>query len=155
MKERDVIAIASDGTTLKFDSTRDAARAMNIYPSNIVTCVKGRTKTAGGYRWEYAEDYYDDYAPKNTQMVSKQALLAKRTVMWGGDEIGFKECVLLDDILALPETELIRCAECKHWADGADGCTDHVKCCKIGYYMVGENGYCVYAERKTDESDSI
>ena len=45
----------------------------------------------------------------------------------------------------------ILCKDCKHWADGVTGCTDHVKCCKIGYYMVVENGYCVYGERKTDE----
>lgn len=46
--------------------------------------------------------------------------------------------------------QVVRCKDCKHWADGVSGCTDHVKCCKIGYYMVGENGYCVYGERKTD-----
>ena len=44
----------------------------------------------------------------------------------------------------------LRCRECKHWADGVAGCTDYVKCCKIGFYMVGENGYCVYGERKQD-----
>ena len=45
----------------------------------------------------------------------------------------------------------VRCKECKHWSDGVRGCTDNVKCCKIGYYMVGENGYCVFGERKTNE----
>lgn len=44
----------------------------------------------------------------------------------------------------------VRCKDCKHWADGVAGCTDHVKCCKIGYYMIGENGYCVYGERRND-----
>lgn len=42
----------------------------------------------------------------------------------------------------------VRCKNCKHWADGVSGCTDHVKCCKIGFYMIGENGYCCYGERK-------
>ena len=51
---------------------------------------------------------------------------------------------------AVPEFDLIRCKECEHWADGVAGCTEHVKCCKIGFYMVGENGYCVYGERKED-----
>ena len=46
--------------------------------------------------------------------------------------------------------DLVRCKECKHWSDGVAGCTDHVKCCKIGFYMVGENGYCVYGERRSD-----
>ena len=84
------------------------------------------------------------------KLVDKQDLLEKATFMWD-EAIGFKECVLLDDIMALPETELIRCKECRHWADGVSGCTDHVKCCKIGFYMVGENGYCVYGERRTDD----
>ena len=46
---------------------------------------------------------------------------------------------------------LVHCKDCKHWADGVAGCTEHIKCCKIGFYMVGENGYCVYGERRTDE----
>lgn len=41
----------------------------------------------------------------------------------------------------------VRCKECQFWADGVSGCTDHVKLCKIGFYMVGENGYCVFGER--------
>lgn len=49
---------------------------------------------------------------------------------------------------AAPTIDLVYCKECKHWSDGVSGCTDHVKCCKIGFYMVGENGYCVYGERK-------
>ena len=52
---------------------------------------------------------------------------------------------------AAPSFDLVHCKECKHWADGVSGCTEHVKCCKIGFYMVGENGYCVYGERKDDE----
>lgn len=47
--------------------------------------------------------------------------------------------------------EVIRCKDCKHWSDGVSGCTDYVKCCKIGFYMVGANGYCVYGERKTED----
>ena len=46
--------------------------------------------------------------------------------------------------------EVIRCKNCDHWKDSVSGCTDHVKFCEIGFYMVGENGYCVYVERKTD-----
>lgn len=51
--------------------------------------------------------------------------------------------------------ELVHCKDCKHWSDGVAGCSDHVKCCKIGFYMVGENGYCVYGERKADEQDNL
>lgn len=45
----------------------------------------------------------------------------------------------------------VRCKGCKFWEDGVPGCTDHVKICSIGFYMVGENGYCVFGERKDDE----
>lgn len=44
--------------------------------------------------------------------------------------------------------EVVRCKDCKHWKDGVSGCTDYAKCCDIGYYMVGENGYCCYGERQ-------
>lgn len=47
-----------------------------------------------------------------------------------------------------PTVEIVHCRECKHWRDGVAGCTDHVKCCAIGFYFVGENGYCVYGEAK-------
>ena len=40
------------------------------------------------------------------------------------------------------------CKDCSHWVDGCAGCTEHVKLCDIGHYMVGENGYCLYAEQK-------
>ena len=51
---------------------------------------------------------------------------------------------------AAPAFDLVHCKECKYWSDGVSGCTEHVKCCKIGYYMVSENGYCVYGERRSD-----
>ena len=40
------------------------------------------------------------------------------------------------------------CIDCSHWVDGCAGCTEHVKLCEVGHYMVGENGYCLYAEQK-------
>lgn len=46
---------------------------------------------------------------------------------------------------------IVHCKECKHWSDGVPECTDHAKVCNIGFYMVGENGYCVYGERKEEE----
>ena len=54
---------------------------------------------------------------------------------------------LIDSGVVIP----IHCKDCKHWSDGVRGCTEHVKCCKIGFYMVGENGYCVYGERKDND----
>ena len=45
------------------------------------------------------------------------------------------------------------CKDCSHWVDGCAGCTEHVKLCDVGHYMVGENGYCLYAEQKLKEMD--
>ena len=42
----------------------------------------------------------------------------------------------------------INCKDCKHWGTGAEVEIDTVKCCEYAGYMVGEKGYCCYAERK-------
>lgn len=44
------------------------------------------------------------------------------------------------------------CKDCVHWSDcGYSICTEYAKVCKLGGYMVGKNGYCVYAEKKIGE----
>ena len=43
---------------------------------------------------------------------------------------------------------IVHCKDCKHWGTGVAGETENVKCCEYGKYMVGENGYCVYGEKK-------
>ena len=54
-KEKPVVAI-KDGTIWRFPSARDAARLMNVQQTNIVACLKGRLKTAGGFCWKYQEE---------------------------------------------------------------------------------------------------
>ena len=44
-----------------------------------------------------------------------------------------------------------RCKDCVHWSDSVAGATEHVKLCTVGGYMVGENGYCVYAEQASKQ----
>lgn len=45
--------------------------------------------------------------------------------------------------------EVVRCKDCKHWKHFSHlGCTDFVKVCGLANYMIGENGYCLYGERK-------
>lgn len=39
----------------RFDSIKDVERELNIFNSSICSCLKGRYKTAGGYKWIYAE----------------------------------------------------------------------------------------------------
>ena len=54
----------------------------------------------------------------------------------------------IDKAPTVDAVEVVRCKDCKYWSDGIKGCTDRVKFCSIGYYMVGENGYCGFGERK-------
>ena len=39
----------------EFDRVREASRKCKVCHSNIVECLKGKRKTAGGYKWEYIE----------------------------------------------------------------------------------------------------
>lgn len=41
-------------TNTVYPSVNDAGRDLNIFASNICRCLKGRSKTCGGYHWEYA-----------------------------------------------------------------------------------------------------
>lgn len=43
----------------------------------------------------------------------------------------------------------VHCRDCKHWGTGVAGETDMVKCCEYAGYMVGNNGYCVFAEKSS------
>lgn len=51
-----VIATSPDGKKQRFTSIREAGRQLNIPAPNIVGCLKGRFKTAGGYRLKYAKE---------------------------------------------------------------------------------------------------
>lgn len=53
----------------------------------------------------------------------------------------------------LPAADVVevpcRCKDCKHWMDFPNcGCTEFVKVCALAEYMIGQNGYCLYGERK-------
>lgn len=56
-RKRAVIMTCKDGRICRFPSVREAAWLMGIPSSNITACLKGRLKTAGGYRWKYADDF--------------------------------------------------------------------------------------------------
>ena len=84
-------------------------------------------------------DKVQDYGTKNTYEEHSITVESKNNE------------IVADHLIANGVTIPVRCKDCKHWSDGVRGCTDHVKCCKIGFYMVGENGYCVYGEKITDD----
>ena len=39
-----------------FESAMSAERTLNVDHSSIIKCCKGKMKTAGGYRWKYADE---------------------------------------------------------------------------------------------------
>ena len=45
-------------------------------------------------------------------------------------------------------TSVVRCKNCKHWKNVLPDCTEHKKFCEIGLYLVEENGYCSFGEKK-------
>lgn len=55
--KKPVIAISKDGTKrIQFDSQRDAARALNVWPQHISNVLKGRISQTGGWRFEYPKE---------------------------------------------------------------------------------------------------
>lgn len=54
-----IIQLTIDGEFIsKYKSAAEASVMNGMDRSTIVRCCKGRQKTAGGYKWMYAEDYY-------------------------------------------------------------------------------------------------
>ena len=41
----------------KWESIRQAIKELNINKGNVIQCLKGNRKTAGGFKWMYYEDY--------------------------------------------------------------------------------------------------
>ena len=57
----------------------------------------------------------------------------------------------LENAPAVAAVEVVRCRDCKHWKHFDHlGCTDFVKVCGLANYMIGANGYCLYADRRDD-----
>ena len=52
---------------------------------------------------------------------------------------------------AIDAVPVVRCKDCRRWGTGCEVETDKIKCCQFAGYMVGENGYCVYAEAKEED----
>lgn len=53
-----ILQFSLDGKFIrKWNSTKDAGRELDIDRGSITKCCKGKRKTAGGYKWGYADDY--------------------------------------------------------------------------------------------------
>lgn len=54
-QRKPVLQLSMDGFFIAdFESLSDAARSLNIKPSHICCCLKGRRKSCAGYKWKYA-----------------------------------------------------------------------------------------------------
>ena len=52
-----VVQLTKDGKFVQeFPSQMEAFRKTVIYDSSICSCLKGRHKTAGGFKWEYKKE---------------------------------------------------------------------------------------------------
>ena len=57
----------------------------------------------------------------------------------------------LEELKKYREMNIVHCKDCKHWETGVAGETENIKCCEYSKYMVGENGYCCYGEKRCAE----
>lgn len=58
VKQKTGAIVATDKDTNEattYATVTDAAEALNIDPSNIIKALKGKIKSAGGYKWNYEE----------------------------------------------------------------------------------------------------
>jgi group I intron endonuclease len=54
-----IVQLTKTGSFIKeFGSMQEAQRETGIWASNIQKCCSGKLKTAGGFKWMYADDYY-------------------------------------------------------------------------------------------------
>ena len=57
----------------------------------------------------------------------------------------------LEDALRNGESvDIIRCRNCNRWLKDTAGCTERVGRCEFANWMVGENGFCIYGEKKVE-----
>lgn len=64
--------------------------------------------------------------------------------LWSKSEIES----IIENAPTVEAKHVVHCKDCEHWGTGIAGETEHVKCCEYGKYMVGENGYCCYADMR-------
>jgi len=68
---REVVQVTLDNEFIKcFNSASEASRKTNVHTSGITKTCRGTSKTAGGYKWMYKEDY-DKYIQEQNQKSQK------------------------------------------------------------------------------------
>ena len=91
-----------------------------------------------------------------SDLISRSNLMMELTgveVAWDmdGNYATYDSTTIVDIIDKQPTVDavaVLRCRDCTHWGVGSPVETERVKCCEYAGYMIGENGYCLYGERK-------
>ncbi|MNG38488.1 hypothetical protein D3C84_1262170 [compost metagenome] len=53
-----IVQLTKDSEFIKlWNSSKEASLELNMKSNSISSCLKGRTKTSGGFKWIYKEDY--------------------------------------------------------------------------------------------------
>ena len=97
-----------------------------------------------------------------SDLISRSAVLTvgnvRKVVEY--DDAGYDmtyDAVPVEAIEALPAIDavpVVRCKDCKWWGlPEGKYATKNVKHCELGRYMVASDGYCVYGEVKSNESE--
>jgi hypothetical protein len=60
--QKPILQFNREGTKIlgKWDSALQVERELNIFATNITQCLKGKYKSAKGYKWKYLEDYINE-----------------------------------------------------------------------------------------------
>lgn len=89
-------------------------------------------------------------------LISRKALIDYVKAWQIGCGVGHDQKTFINAIEEQPPAEavsVVHCKDCEHWGTGIAGETEHVKCCEYGKYMVGENGFCCYADMRKKVQD--
>lgn len=90
-----------------------------------------------------------DDAISRSAVIDRLEMLRRNYTLKAGYRDAMTDAI--GEVLTAPTIDavpVVRCKDCRNWGTGFAGETDKIKECQYACYMVGENGYCVYAEKK-------
>lgn len=93
-----------------------------------------------------------------SRLIDADALLEKSFKYRIGG-VTTKDVVMANNIKTAPTVDaepVVRCKDCVHWGKHDDvdvpGETERLKGCEWAFWVIGDNGYCSYGERRKYES---
>lgn len=80
------------GEIIEFDSIKEAADAVGIKYPNICSCISGKQKHAGGYKWEKLTDKKKSYSVYGKRILDGKIVYHFNSLREAGRELGSGEC---------------------------------------------------------------